>query len=378
LIFKADSSKRRYAKLEIMATADPPEIRLPKQTPEGDLPEGADPFAPVTSDSVEATVSQPPPPNDGQEFLTDALLATLLILLIMLALTSIRLLKLKEIIRRNRDEVISVRDETRQLRRMLADAEEKADARIRTRTGRLLEKSQQSSREREELDRANQELRAMVRVDPLTGLVNKRYFHHRLETELRRALRSRQLVALILCDMDDFERYNRKYGHDKGDLLLQGVATLVSEFFRRGGDIAARLDADKFAIIAPDTNFEDAVQHAMKLHRQIRRLDRVKDGKTVEERVTASIGVICVSPTRLHPPHQVLERARRVLKLAKERGRDRVAGDPGSPAERMPRHQRQKARQVKKAATGSTAATTEKGKAGKSPDQGLRKRPASG
>ena len=218
----------------------------------------------------------------------------------------------------------------------------------------------------------------MIRTDPLTGLANNRYFHHRLETELRRALRSRQLVALILCDMDGFEAYNRKYGHDKGDLLLKGVAGLVDGHFRRGGDIAARLDADRFAIIAPDTNFEDAVQHAMKLHRQIRRLDTATEKKTVEERVTASIGVICVSPTRLHPPQQVLERARRVLKLAKERGRDRVAGDPGTPPERMPRHQRQKARPARRPATGSANPAADAKTADKPADQGLQKRPANG
>lgn len=363
-----------------MATADPPDIRLPRQASEGDLPEGADPFAPVTSDSVEATVSQPlpPPQDDGPGFLTDSLLVILLVLLVLLALTGIRLLKLKETIRRNTDEVISVRDEARQLRRMLADAGEKAEARIRRRTGKLLESIQHSRRERDELDRSNKELKGMIRIDPLTGLANNRYFHHRLETELRRALRSRQLVALILCDMDGFEAYNRKYGHDKGDLLLQGVGKLVGEYFRRGGDIVARLNGDRFAIIAPDTNFEDAVQHAMKLHRQIRRLDTVSEGKTVEERVTASIGVICVSPTRLHPPQQVLERARRVLKLAKDKGRDRVAGDPGTPAERTPRHQRHKTSPVRNPTTGATEARVGVRTTDTPADQNIRKRPANG
>jgi hypothetical protein len=140
----------------------------------------------------------------------------------------------------------------------------------------------------------------------------------------------------------------------------------------------ARLDGDRFAIIAPDTNFEDAVQHTMKLHRQIRRLDTVGEGKTVEERVTASIGVICVSPTRPHPPQQVLERARRVLKLAKEKGRDRVAGDPGSPAERMSRHPRQKTSPVRSPARGSTEPGAEAATTDGSADQSLRKRPASG
>ena len=363
-----------YAQLEIMATAEPPDIRLPNQASMGDLPEGADPFAPESSDSVEVAVSQPPPVViEDDSFLTDALLAAMLVLLVLLALTSIRLLKLREIIRRNRDEVVSVRDEARQLRRMLADAEEKAEARIRKRTGKLLETAQHSQRERDQLSSANKQLREMMRSDPLTGLANSRYFHHRLETELRRALRSRQLVALILCDLDGFSEYNEKHGHDKGDLLLNSVARLVRKHFRRGGDITARLDADQFAIIAPDTNFEDAVQHAMKLHRQIRRLDTAGGEQAIEERMTASIGVICISPTRLHPPQQVIERARGVLKLAKDRGRDRVAGDPGSPAERMPRHQREKTSPPRKEppAQGDTSD-------GKEPTQRLHKRPASG
>ncbi|MGI9265185.1 MAG: GGDEF domain-containing protein, partial [Gammaproteobacteria bacterium] len=204
-----------------MATAEPPDIRLPNQASEGDLPEGADPFAPEPGDSVEVAVSQPIPVADEDAgLLTDALLAGMLVLLILLALTSIRLLKLREIIRRNRDEVVSVRDEARQLRRMLADAEEKAEARIRKRTGKLLETTQNSRRELDQLSLANKQLRGTMRSDPLTGLANGRYFHHRLETELRRALRSRQLVALILCDLDGFTNYNEKHGHDKGDVWL--------------------------------------------------------------------------------------------------------------------------------------------------------------
>ncbi len=323
-----------------MANAETPEIRLPSQAAESDLPEGADPFAPEKTDPVDTVVVQPEmPPEAAREPLTDVLLVAILALLVLLALTSIRLLKLREVLRRGRAAVMSARDETRQLRRMLSDAEDKAEARIRRRTGRLLDRSQQTQRERDELDLANQRLKGMIRSDTLTGLANSRYFQYRLETELRRALRSRQLVAIILCDIDDFESYNRKHGHDKGDLLLISVARLIAKHFRRGGDITARLDADRFAILAPDTNFEDAVQHAMELHRQIRRLDTEEFERKIEERVTSSIGVICVSPTRLHPPRIVMERARRALKLAKDRGRDRVAGDPGMPSERTRKKQ---------------------------------------
>ena len=87
--------------------------------------------------------------------------------------------------------------------------------------------------------------------------------------------------------------------------------------------------------------------------------------------MTASIGVICVSPTRLASRrNRCIERARRVLKLAKDRGRDRVAGDPGSPAERMPTAptRAKPARRAQKATTGAAGTGANTREADKPPD----------
>src|SRR5581483_1805711 len=58
--------------------------------------------------------------------------------------------------------------------------------------------------------RARLELAAQT--DSLTGLYNHRYFHERLRSELTRASRLHDTVAVILFDLDDFKRVNDIHG----------------------------------------------------------------------------------------------------------------------------------------------------------------------
>ena len=64
-------------------------------------------------------------------------------------------------------------------------------------------------------------LEHLAQTDSLTGLYNHRYFHERLRTELTRASRSHDSVAVLMFDLDDFKRVNDVYGHGAGDQLLE-------------------------------------------------------------------------------------------------------------------------------------------------------------
>jgi CheY-like chemotaxis protein len=57
----------------------------------------------------------------------------------------------------------------------------------------------------DELHLANQRLNAMVEVDALTGLINRRGFDQRLHSEILAARRDRQPLTLMLCDLDHFK-----------------------------------------------------------------------------------------------------------------------------------------------------------------------------
>src|SRR6266568_4876785 len=72
-------------------------------------------------------------------------------------------------------------------------------------------------------------LEHLAQTDSLTGLYNHRFFHDRLRSELTRASRSHDSVAVLMFDLDDFKRVNDVYGHGLGDELLREVAKVVSK-----------------------------------------------------------------------------------------------------------------------------------------------------
>ena len=53
--------------------------------------------------------------------------------------------------------------------------------------------------------------------DPLTGLLNHRAFHKRLEEEAARAQREGTALAVVMLDLDNFGFFNNAYGHVVGD-----------------------------------------------------------------------------------------------------------------------------------------------------------------
>ncbi len=86
-------------------------------------------------------------------------------------------------------------------------------------------------------------LRALVELDPLTGMANRRA----LETE---PLRQHFLpVAVIFFDVDNFKEINDRYGHVVGDACLIRVASTIAHHFRPE-DRTFRWGGDEFLVLA--------------------------------------------------------------------------------------------------------------------------------
>ncbi|HEV3130227.1 MAG TPA: diguanylate cyclase [Solirubrobacteraceae bacterium] len=93
--------------------------------------------------------------------------------------------------------------------------------------------------------------------DALTGLANHRSFHEHLEAEAARALRHGRPLALALVDVDFFRQINERMGHDIGDRLLLKLAHTLHALTRKG-DLLARLGADEFGLLLPETDKRSA------------------------------------------------------------------------------------------------------------------------
>lgn len=96
-------------------------------------------------------------------------------------------------------------------------------------------------------DRHNR-LQKLAITDELTGLYNARYFRHFLSRIIERGRSMRFPVTLLLFDIDDFKKYNDKFGHGVGDEILSQTATLMRRCCR-DHDLVARIGGDEFAVV---------------------------------------------------------------------------------------------------------------------------------
>lgn len=112
------------------------------------------------------------------------------------------------------------------------------------------------------------ELWEQSRRDELTGVGNYRALHERLNEEIARHTRHRREFALILIDLDRFKQVNDRFGHLEGDRVLAHVGKVLRETVR-ADDLVFRQGGDEFAILAPETNAEEAEEVAARVRLQL-------------------------------------------------------------------------------------------------------------
>lgn len=93
------------------------------------------------------------------------------------------------------------------------------------------------------------ETERLVRTDVLTGLANRREYEKRFEQAWHMAARQGGDLALLVIDLDYFKQINDTYGHAAGDACLRHFAQILSQQFRRAGDLCARIGGEEFAVI---------------------------------------------------------------------------------------------------------------------------------
>ncbi len=171
-------------------------------------------------------------------------------------------------------------------------------------------------RQRLQIAALDERLSAASRLDPLTGLFNRRAFEELLNFELDRSRRTGRPVAVIVGEIDGMGRLNAERGHGAGDVAIEQVASDMSKWKRRI-DSAGRIGGEKFGILLPETDQHGAFLVAERLRRAARR-SLAQDALPL----TISFGVAS------YPEHGeqfgvLMGAATRAVDVAKELGRDR-------------------------------------------------------
>ncbi len=133
-----------------------------------------------------------------------------------------------------------------------------------------------------------EQLRQLAFHDPLTLLANRSLFRNRVEHALALARETRQDVAVMFLDLDNFKNINDSLGHDAGDRLLQTAAQRLVKC-TRSADTVARLGGDEFAILLEGVCGVAEVERLAEAIAQSFREPLFLEGS--ESRITTSIGV---------------------------------------------------------------------------------------
>jgi len=131
--------------------------------------------------------------------------------------------------------------------------------------------------------------RDRARVDPLTGVANRKSFDERFAVEIARRQRGAASGVMLLWDIDDFKQINDTYGHRAGDRVLQKVAACFKAAARRACDLAARIGGEEFVLLLDGIALPEALIIANEVRASVESLRFHFRGLPV--RVTVSCGI---------------------------------------------------------------------------------------
>jgi diguanylate cyclase (GGDEF)-like protein len=158
--------------------------------------------------------------------------------------------------------------------------------------------------------------------DALTGLFNRHFMQISLDREMVRAHRRKQIMAVMMLDVDHFKKFNDMHGHAAGDEVLKAFAQIFQNNIR-AEDIVCRYGGEEFTIILPDTTVKGACDRADSIVSGISDL-KVRFGLKTFDGFGVSIGV-AFYPGDGDTSDQLLQHADAALYEAKHNGRNQVS-----------------------------------------------------
>jgi diguanylate cyclase (GGDEF)-like protein len=153
-------------------------------------------------------------------------------------------------------------------------------------------------KEKESLQRSNDDLARQSMTDGLTGALNRRSFDQRIESEFSAAVAASGCLAVVFVDADRFKSVNDSHGHQVGDAVLVELARRLRGSVGERG-VVCRYGGEEFAIILPGQNRAAAAHAAEAIRRAVESppfdVRGVKSGLD-ELPVTVSLGVAALEP----------------------------------------------------------------------------------
>jgi len=156
--------------------------------------------------------------------------------------------------------------------------------------------------------------------DTLTELYSRQYFSHRFGQEIFQAKQNKQMIGLLLCDLNKFKAVNEDIGQKAGDKILKAVAQKIQGSVR-GLDLIFRWGSDEFMVILFNASREGALSVADRISREIRGI-----GELSQRSLELNIG-IALFPEHGETQEEMIRLVDRARDIAKKGGDKIHIGD---------------------------------------------------
>jgi two-component system, cell cycle response regulator len=159
--------------------------------------------------------------------------------------------------------------------------------------------------------------------DPLTGLYTKMYFQDRVNTEFADAQRHDENLGVLLFAVDHFSKISIHYGQAAADLITKEVARHVTEMLR-AGDVFARYDEERLAILARRLDDKGSVILARRIRKIVQDRPVEFDGAPIQLTVSIGIATLADKPKKAA---ELIEIAEKSLNKTKDKaGQNGIGG----------------------------------------------------
>lgn len=176
---------------------------------------------------------------------------------------------------------------------------------------------------REVADRARIDAEKKMRLDSLTGLLNRVGFDEVVEEMLAHHLQTNENCALLILDLDGFKGINDTCGHAAGDEILKRVGNVLNSEVRPSF-ACARYGGDEFAIAV--NQFTDAAEVKLLARHVLAAIGEIEVPTNLP--LGASVGICFLPGPYLDSKRSVFNVADKLMYAAKRAGKNRcVASD---------------------------------------------------
>lgn len=164
--------------------------------------------------------------------------------------------------------------------------------------------------------------------DPLSGLYTRKYLQQRVESEFLYAHRHNGDLGVLLFVVDKLHEIILWHGQAAGDLVIREVGRTVNHTLR-AGDVLARYDLERFAVLARDLDDQGAEILARRIRKSIE--DNHFDFEGTRIHSTVSIGIATLV-SRPEKPEQLIALAEAALQDVREKTATPSAANKAAPA----------------------------------------------